>query len=249
MTVATRSAFPPPVEDLMPAARDLATNLGSVPSRNRLMGELKIGAPKANAIRDQLLTETAGPGQTEEPDPEPAESDAEGPERSAAEPSPEVDQPADPGTATPPAPARTLRPWPLLLLAAPAFIAIWSGWVGLGELTGFGPVRLLPGIADRFEINTAITLPVGMETYAAYALRVWLTPTLPARARRFAQWSAIGSLLLGAAGQVAYHLMVAARIDHAPWQITTLVACVPVGVVGMGAALAHLLIHQPREEP
>jgi hypothetical protein len=35
--------------------------------------------------------------------------------------------------------------------------------------------------------------------------------------------------------------MTAARIDHAPWQITTLVACIPVGVLGMGAALAHLL--------
>jgi hypothetical protein len=35
--------------------------------------------------------------------------------------------------------------------------------------------------------------------------------------------------------------MTAAHIGHAPWWITTLVACIPVGVLGMGAALAHLL--------
>jgi hypothetical protein len=51
-------------------------------------------------------------------------------------------------------------------------------------------------------------------------------------------------LVLGAAGQVAYHLMTAAAVTAAPWPITTLVACLPVAVLGMGAALAHLL-HQP----
>ena len=139
---------------------------------------------------------------------------------------------------------RRIRSWPILLLALPAFVAIWSGWVGLGGLTGFGVVHPLPGIADAFEINTAITLPIGVETYAAYALRVWLSGGVPERARQFAKVSAILSLALGAAGQVAYHLMVAARMTLAPWQITTLVACIPVAVLGMGATLAHL-IHRP----
>jgi hypothetical protein len=156
----------------MPAARDLAMDLGSIPSRNRLMKELKVGAPKASEVRDALVGEAVG----DDLDPDLDEH----PNGSAGHP---------------------------VNLAGP----------------------------------TAITLPVGMETYAAYALRVWLTPSLPGRARTFAQWSAIGSLLLGASGQVAFHLMTAARIDHAPWQITTLVACIPVGVLGMGAALAHLL--------
>lgn len=133
------------------------------------------------------------------------------------------------------------RSWPLLLLAAPAFVAIWSGWVGLGDLTGFGVVHPLPGIADDFTLNTAITLPIGVETYAAYALKVWLSAGVPARARAFARWSALGSLLLGAAGQVAYHLMSAAGVTQAPWQITAAVACLPVAVLGMGAALAHLV--------
>ena len=40
-------------------------------------------------------------------------------------------------------------PWPLLLIAAPAAVAIWSGWVGLGSMCGFGPVNLLPGVGGR----------------------------------------------------------------------------------------------------
>jgi DNA-binding CsgD family transcriptional regulator len=157
---------------------------------------------------------------------------------------------APPGPATPttPAPARTIRSWPILLLALPAFVAIWSGWVGLGELTGFGPVKLLPGIWDAVSVNSAITLPIGMETYAAYALHVMLSARVGPRARSFARWSALGSLVLGAAGQVAYHLMSAARIGHAPWQITALVACLPVAVLGMGAALAHL-VHEDSADP
>lgn len=151
-----------------------------------------------------------------------------------------VDAPA--GEPAPEArPARSRRPWLVLLLTLPAFVAIWSGWVGMGKLTGFGPVYLLPGtpLAD-WRIDTSITLPIGMEAYAAYALSVWLVGGVPDRARRFARWSAIGSLGLGMAGQVAYHLMSAAHMVRAPWPITAIVACLPVIVLGLGAALAHL---------
>ncbi|MGW1346525.1 hypothetical protein ACWCOV_36095 [Kribbella sp. NPDC002412] len=99
----------------------------------------------------------------------------------------------------------------------------------------------LPGIADDFTINSAITLPIGVETYAAFALRVWLSGRVPARARRFAKASALASLALGALGQVAYHLLDAQGVTAAPWPITTAVACLPVAVLGMGAALAHLI--------
>lgn len=143
----------------------------------------------------------------------------------------------------------THRRWPVILLAAPAFVAVWSGWVGLGELVGFGVVHPLPGIADGFTINSAITLPVGVETYAAFALSVWLSGPVPAAARQFAKWSAIGSLILGALGQVAFHLLVAAGVKSAPWQITTVVSCLPVAVLGMGAALAHLLRAEPERVP
>jgi hypothetical protein len=138
--------------------------------------------------------------------------------------------------------------WPVLLLAAPAFVAIWSGWVGLGGLTGFGVVQLLPGWSD-YELDTAITLPIGMETYAAYAIHVWLSGRAPERARRFARRSAIGALILGGLGQVAFHLMTAAGWDTAPWPITMAVSCVPIAVVGMGTALTSLLRAEPDTAP
>jgi len=148
------------------------------------------------------------------------------------------------------APVAAVRVWPVVVLALPAFVAIWSGWVGLGGLSGFGVVHPLPGIWDGLAVNSAITLPIGMETYAAYALRAWLNHGGSGRARRFAKWSAIAALALGAAGQVAYHLMTAAGVRAAPWPITTLVACLPVAVLGMGAALAHLLHRsEPTHEP
>lgn len=132
--------------------------------------------------------------------------------------------------------------WPLFLLAMPAFVAVWSGWVGLGQLTGFGVIHPFPGTPLRgLTLDTAITLPIGVETYGAYALLVWLSGSCSETATKFARASSIGSLILGAAGQVAYHLMVAAGITKAPWWITTVVSTLPVAVFGMGAALAHLV--------
>ena len=180
-----------------------------------------------------LITESAVPQGDDEvapvatPVPEPAE----------VESAPSVETPSGRGA--------RVRSWPLLLLAVGAFVAIWGGWVGLGEKSGFGEIRLLPGIADSFVINSAITLPIGVEAYAAYALRVWLSgATRSARARSFARWSAIGSLVLGALGQVAYHLMEASGVDVAPWWITTFVSVLPVVVLGCGAALTHLIHDQ-----
>jgi hypothetical protein len=132
-----------------------------------------------------------------------------------------------------------VRRWPLFLIAAPAAVAIWSGWVGLGELCGFGPVRLLPGISG-LTINTAITLPIGVEAYAAYALGAWMSPDSPPRARRFARWSALGALAYGMAGQIIYHLLAAAHATAAPWPVVV-VSCMPVAVLGLAAALTHLL--------
>jgi hypothetical protein len=131
----------------------------------------------------------------------------------------------------------------LLVLALPAAVAVWSGWVGIGQMTGFGQVHPLPGIWASLHLDTAVTLPVGVEAYAAYALRAWLSAStvVSRRTRAFARWSAIGSLVLGMAGQVAYHLLAQDKVTHAPWGVTTGVSCLPVLVLGMGAALAHLL--------
>jgi hypothetical protein len=140
---------------------------------------------------------------------------------------------------------RGISRWPLFLIASPAAVAIWSGWVGLGGLCGFGPIHPLPGIADGFTINTAITLPVGVEAYGAYALRAWLTPGVPERVQWFARKSAVGALALGMCGQVIYHLLSAAHAARAPWPVVMLVSCIPVITLGFGAALTHLLKGAP----
>jgi hypothetical protein len=138
-------------------------------------------------------------------------------------------------------PGRAVRSWPLLVLAAPAAAEVFSGWVGIAQKTGFGRVSPLPGIWPSLHLDTAITLPVGVEAYAAYALRAWLSrdQAVSGRTRRFAKWSAIFSFVLGMAGQVAYHLMAQAGVERAPWPVTTVVSCLPV--LGMGTCLAHML--------
>jgi hypothetical protein len=179
------------------------------------------------------------------PEPQPAPAETVAPQEEPQPASAETAAATAAAQETPAAPAapagRTpLRVWPVWILLLPASVAIWSGWVGLGEKAGFGPVQLLPGIAN-VEINTAITLPIGMEVYSAYALYVWLSGKARGRALRFARFSAIVALLVGALGQVAYHVLEAAGVGVAPWGITAAVACLPVGVVGLGAALAHMV--------
>ncbi|MBO0847832.1 MAG: hypothetical protein J2P20_00090 [Pseudonocardia sp.] len=132
--------------------------------------------------------------------------------------------------------------WPLLVLAAPASVAIWSGWVSLGEMCGFGTVHPLPGIADGWQINSAITLPIGMEAYAAYALGAWLSPKpIRRQARRFARWSSMVALAVGVLGQAVYHLLNAWGFRTAPMAVVVGVACLPVLVLAAGATLHHLI--------
>jgi hypothetical protein len=127
------------------------------------------------------------------------------------------------------------------MLALPAFVAVWGGWVGLGGLAGFGPVHPLPGVASGFTVNLAITLPAGMEAYAVIGMRVWLSArTRTPRTRRFAAWSTCAALVVGCSGQVAYHVL-ARPATGAPMAVTVVVACLPVAVLGVGAALFHLV--------
>jgi hypothetical protein len=55
--------------------------------------------------------------------------------------------------------------------------------------------------------------------------------------------------VLGMAGQVTYHLLVQQGAARAPWEITVGVSCLPVLVLGMGAALAHLLHADAHAQP
>src|SRR5205823_13931904 len=62
------------------------------------------------------------------------------------EDSPAVASAGDGGESEPPAlpwptpTGRLPRPWPLIFIGLAAAVAIWGGWVRLGELTGFGPI-------------------------------------------------------------------------------------------------------------
>jgi hypothetical protein len=51
------------------------------------------------------------------------------------------------------------------------------------------------------------------------------------------------------AGQVIYHLLAAAHATAAPWPVVVVVSCMPVAVLGLAAALTHLLRLPPEDEP
>lgn len=144
---------------------------------------------------------------------------------------------------------KVIKKWPVYILAIPAFVAIWGGWVSIGMMTGFGVIHPLPGIIDRLTINTAITLPIGVEAYAAYAMYVWLSGMVDARTLKFARISTVGALVLGMVGQAASHVMTAAGWTSAPWPVTALVACLPVTVFGLAGALAHMTVRAPQSVP
>ena len=252
------SAYPMRLEDLIPRVRTLVEESGERPSIRSVAGTFNVGSKKARAAlvalgyidesergatSERRLQSVPAPVEVEEHDAETAEPQA----------TPVADAPTP--TAEPvhrEGSSRTraqMRRWPIVLIALGAFVSIWGGWVELGKLTGFGEITPLPGIADGWTINSAITLPLGMEAYAALAFQVWLSGrTRSDKARSFAKWSALGALVLGAGGQVAYHLMKAAGMTVAPWQITTVVSCLPVIVLGFGAALVHLMTDTPEPE-
>src|SRR4051794_11403314 len=103
------------------------------------MTEFRVGRPKAVAALTALRSDGFDPEATDSKSPGDVDGVALG----------------QPTTAPPPTSgsAEQWGAWPLLLIALGAFVSIWGGWVGLGELTGFGPIALLPGIADHIVIN------------------------------------------------------------------------------------------------
>lgn len=129
------------------------------------------------------------------------------------------------------------------LVAVSAFVAIWGGWVGLGRLAGFGPVDLLPGVpGGPYEVDLSITLPLGVEAFAAIALYVAVSGLVEGGARTFAWVAAIGSLGLGMFGQAAYHLLTAQEhgAGATPTWVVVFVSVLPVLVLGLASLLLHL---------
>src|SRR5690554_552947 len=143
------------------------------------------------------------------------------------------------------------KPWGLIIailaISLSAFTAVWGGWVGLGRMVGFGKVNLLPGfVADGgwATIDLAITLPIGIEAYAASALYVAVAGLVRGGGRWFAGSSAGLSLALGAFGQAAYHVLDAQGRTVAPEWIVVFVSVLPVVVLGMAGVLLHLVLEE-----
>lgn len=212
---------------LVQQARD---NGQQIPGRRAIAAQLGVSE---HAVRKEL---EAG-ARTPSPDPTP--------DLTHPSPTPVPGAPAGEVGGTRADTARLPGRWPLILIGLAAAVAVWGGWVDLGQMTGFGLVHPLPGLpgwAGDLQINTAIVLPIGIEAYGAYALRVWLSSAaLSAATRRYARRSAWASLGVGAGAQIASHLMRASGVVVAPWQVTVVVACVPVAVLGLAVGLATLV--------
>lgn len=135
-----------------------------------------------------------------------------------------------------------------LAISLSAFTAVWGGWVGLGRMVGFGPVNLLPGIGDGLVVDLAITLPIGIEAYAAAALWVAVGGLVHGRGRWFAGVSAGAALGLGAFGQAVYHLLEAQGHHTAPNWVVVFVSILPVVVLGAAGVLLHLVLEERKQK-
>lgn len=250
-TPATKNVVTKTLATKTPPARNPAKDRG--PGKLVLETESSPGPPPAHRQNGTPLATTATPAPPSTPEPNPESSTGPSPEVTpAGDPGSPARQPADASPHSPP------RAWPLGLIGLAAAVAVWGGWVDLGRLTGFGMVQPLPGLVDGLRINTAIVLPIGIEAYGGYALRTWLSSAaLSAKTRRYAGWSALASLVVGAGAQVASHLMKATGITIAPWGVTVVVSCVPVVVLGLATGLATLVrqdtttgpLHAPTTAP
>src|SRR6266536_1884961 len=102
MSTPLRTSYPVPVEDLIPAGRRLAAELGEIPSQNRLMKHLRVGKDKAKAVHAALTEEQTERPETRlhsVPDPDEATAEAETSEaapKAVAQEFPQVTRPVDP---------------------------------------------------------------------------------------------------------------------------------------------------------
>lgn len=94
---APASVYPRTIDALMPDARQLAERLDRIPSRNQLMKEFRIGAPKADLLRDELTAELTRPDPWEHAEPTDPDPGVR------TEPEPVVDEPDAPVVDAPPA--------------------------------------------------------------------------------------------------------------------------------------------------
>lgn len=82
-------------------------------------------------------------------------------------------------------------------------------------------------------------LPASVDVLAAVAIRVWLDPTTPGRARRFARLVTIGAVLTSMAGNAAGHLVEAGHLT-VTWPLIVFVGAIPAAALGVVVELHAL---------
>lgn len=117
-------------------------------------------------------------------------------------------------------------------------------WLGLAVVAlaaavlSFASLRHL-AIVCGTTATLAWLLPVCIDAAAVVATRVWLAPSSPEPARRFARKLALGAFLLSVAGNAADHGLAAYGIVP-PWWAVVAVAAVPPAILAGTAHLAAL---------
>jgi len=129
--------------------------------------------------------------------------------------------------------------WPLYLISVGAVLAVWSGWVELGAMCGFGIEQPLYGIWNGLKLNAAISLPLSMEAYGFYAMGFWFDPDEAEGVRTYARWTTILAYSLGFAAQATYHVLAAMHMTHAPIPVVVFVSGVPVATICVAGGLLH----------
>ncbi|MGX4658473.1 DUF2637 domain-containing protein [Micromonospora sp. SCSIO 07396] len=180
MTAPTLSIYPRSVDELMPEAHALVARLGTVPSRNRIKTELRVGGPKADAIIDRLTRPPVDPdatptGSTPAPDAADSPTVDLDPHPDADPPAP--DAPTDPVPPAPPTPAPALDvaevPEVVSGQAAPAADPgsnitttptaarpTGRGWAYVGVILG-GVVSIAANVAHTYLPNPPDGAPAG----------------------------------------------------------------------------------------
>lgn len=129
--------------------------------------------------------------------------------------------------------------WPLYLISVGAVLAVWSGWVELGAMCGFGIEQPLYGVWNGLKINAAISLPLSMEAYGFYAMGFWFDPDEAEGVRKYARWTTILAYTLGFLAQATYHVLAAMHMQHAPIPVVVFVSGVPVATICVAGGLLH----------
>ncbi|MBM7086834.1 DUF2637 domain-containing protein [Micromonospora humidisoli] len=172
MTAPTLSIYPRTVDELMPEAHALVARLGTVPSRNRIKTELRVGGPKADAIIDRLTRPPADPDPTPtgtdptpgaadlppvDPDPHP-DADAVDPPAPTA-PGTTPDMPEAPDVASGQA-APVADPGSNITTTPTTARPTGRGWAYVGVILG-GVVSIAANIAHTYLPNPPDGAPAG----------------------------------------------------------------------------------------